>query len=181
MTEAAPAEGEVAMAEDERRGPQGEKFYVGSDHAGFEVKEKLKALLRERGNEVVDLQEEYRERIDFPPVAEKVGRSVASDSGSYGVLVCGTGVGVAMAANKVDGVRAAALYCDAAAEYARRHNNANVITFGQRTMDYADIVRRLEVFFDHEFEGGKYADRNDYLNEIEANNARDSRGEMTDP
>ncbi len=165
-----PAHGRGMKETKRDKEPQREKFYLGSDHAGFELKEKLKALLRRRGNTVVDLQEQYRERIDFPPVAERVGRAVVDDPGSYGLLVCGTGIGVTMAANKVRGVRAALLYDEEATEYARRHNDANVLTFGGRIMSYQQARRRLEAFFAHEFEGGKYADRNEYLGKIEQSN-----------
>jgi len=152
---------------DAPRPPSGRKFILGSDHAGYELKEKIRQYLLEAGNEVEDLQREFRPRIDFPPVAERVGRAVAADPAACGILVCGTGLGVAMAANKVEGIRAAVLYSDAAAEYARRHNDANVLTFGGRTMGFEEARRRLEVFFGHQFEGSRYAERNEYIARME--------------
>lgn len=147
--------------------PCGERFVLGSDHAGYELKEQVKRYLLENGNELEDLVPECRQRIDFPPVAEETAAKVVRQAGSYGILVCGTGLGMCMAANKVCGVRAALLYCDAAAEYARRHNDANVLVFGGRTMSFGQARRYLEVFFAHRFEGGRYAERNEYIGRME--------------
>jgi len=154
----------------------GESFFLGCDHAGYEMKQKIKEYLLAAGNLVEDLQEDFRERIDFPPVAEKVGRAVASRPGAYGILVCGTGIGVSMAANKVPGVRAAVLYDELAAQYARRHNDANVLTFGSRTMEFEDVRLRLETFFSHEPEGGKYAERNQYMERMDIERQSNASG-----
>ena len=149
-------------------GPSDQDFIVGCDHAGFELKEQIKQFLAGTGNRVRDLVEQFRPRIDFPPVAERVARAVLAEPGSYGILVCGTGIGMSMAANKVPGIRAALIYSEAVAEYSRRHNNANVLVFGGRTMDFEQVRRFIEIFFAHNPEGGKYAERNDYLKEIES-------------
>jgi RpiB/LacA/LacB family sugar-phosphate isomerase len=147
--------------------PCNEGFVLGSDHAGYDLKEHLKRYLREKGNEVEDLVPEFRDRIDFPAVAEETSRKVAEEGGRYGVLVCGTGLGMCIAANKVRGIRAALLYNEAAAEYARRHNDANVLVFGGRTMTFDHARTCLEIFFSHRFEGGRYAERNDYIGRME--------------
>jgi ribose 5-phosphate isomerase B len=147
--------------------PCNERFVLGSDHAGYDLKEQVKRYLLEKSNDVEDLVPEFRERIDFPGVAEEAGRKVAHGRGRYGVLVCGTGLGMCMAANKVRGVRAALLYNEAAAEYARRHNDANVLVFGGRTMSFDHARKCLEIFFNHRFEGGRYAERNDYMGRME--------------
>jgi ribose 5-phosphate isomerase B len=147
--------------------PRDRKFVIGCDHGGYELKERVKGYLLQQGNAVDDRVEESMERIDFPPVAEEVGQAVAGQPDTYGVLICGTGLGMSMAANKVRGVRAALLYDEFSAEYARRHNDANVLVFGGRTMDFDQVRRRIEVFFGQEFEGGKYAERNDYIGGIE--------------
>lgn len=140
------------------------KFVLGCDHAGYELKEELKRYLTETGNAVVDLVPEFQGRTDFPPIAERLGRQVATaEDGSCGILVCGTGIGMSMAANKVPGVRAALLYNEMAAEYARRHNDANVLVFGGRTMTLEQVKSYLAAFFRHEFEGGRYAERNAYM------------------
>jgi len=144
--------------------PRDRKFVLACDHAGYEMKEEVKRYLAQAGNEVEDLVPEFEGRTDFPPIAERLGRQVAAaDGGLYGVLVCGTGIGMSMAANKVPGVRAALLYCEAAAEYARRHNDANVLVFGGRTMAFEQVRCYLEAFFRHEFEGGRYSERNAYI------------------
>jgi ribose 5-phosphate isomerase B len=152
------------MAQSPGAAPRGERFVLGCDHAGYEMKEELKRYLTGAGNDVEDLVPEFEGRTDFPPIAERLARQVAAaGDGLYGILVCGTGIGMSMAANKVPGVRAALLYCEAAAEYARRHNNANVLAFGGRTMTFEQVRSYLEAFFRHEFEGGRYAERNAYM------------------
>jgi len=149
------------MAEPMESRPRGERFVLACDHAGYELKEELKRYLADTGNEVEDLVPEFQGRTDFPPVAERLGRHVAAArDGSYGILICGTGIGMSIAANKVPGVRAALLYGEMAADYARRHNDANVIIFGGRTMTFEQARSYLEAFFRHEFEGGRYAERN---------------------
>lgn len=146
--------------------PRGERFFTGSDHAGYELKEHIKQYLVEAGNQVEDFTAEFRERIDFPPVAEQVARATVRRPGAYGVLVCGTGAGMCMAANKVRGVRAVSLHNALVAEYARRHNNANVLCFGGRVMDFGQCRRLIETFFAYSFEGGKYAERNRSIERI---------------
>ena len=142
----------------------GRRFVLACDHAGYEMKEELKRYLAREGDRVEDLVPEFQGRIDFPQIAERLARQVAAaDDGSYGILICGTGIGMSMAANKVPGVRAALLYCETAAEYARRHNDANVLIFGGRTMTFEQARSYLEAFFRHEFEGGRYAERNAYI------------------
>jgi ribose 5-phosphate isomerase B len=149
-------------------GPRGERFVIGCDHAGYKLKEFVKRYLLEAGNDVDDRTLELRGRTDFPPVADQVSRAVASEDGCYGILICGTGLGMSMASNKVRGIRAALLYDEFSAECARRHNDANVLVFGGRTMEFEQVRRRLETFFGHEFEGGRYAERNRSLAGIEA-------------
>lgn len=152
--------------------PTGEKFVIGSDHAGYELKEKIKQYLAEKKNTVQDLSDELRKSIDWGPAAERVCKAVVGEQGTYGILICGTGLAMSMAANKVRGVRAAVLYDDYASECARRHNNANVLVFGGRTMDFEDACRHLEAFFSGDFEGGKYARRNEYLDALEGRECR---------
>ncbi len=155
----------MPMAQSPESVPRGEKFVLACDHAGYEMKEELKRYLEAAGNEVEDLVPEFQGRTDFPPIAERLARQVAAaDDGLYGILICGTGIGMSMAANKVPGVRAALRCSETAAEYARRHNNANVLAFGSRTMTFEQVRSYLEAFFRHEFEGGRYAERNAYMN-----------------
>ncbi|NLW50086.1 MAG: RpiB/LacA/LacB family sugar-phosphate isomerase [Candidatus Brocadiaceae bacterium] len=156
------------MAESTETAPRGEKFVLACDHAGYEMKQELRRYLEQAGNRVEDLVPEFLGRTDFPAIAETLGRRVAAAAdGSYGVLICGTGIGMSMAVNKVAGVRGALLYSETAAEYARRHNDANVLIFGSRTMTFAQVRSYLEAFFRQEFEGGRYADRNAYMAQMD--------------
>ena len=156
------------MDSDEARPPSGRRFVLGADHAGYEMKEALREYLAEGGNEIVDLVPEFQGRTDFPPIAEQVACRIASgQEGAFGILVCGTGIGMSIAANKVPGIRAALLYDPEAAEYARRHNDANVLVFGGRTMEFGRVRACLDAFFGAEFEGGRYAERNRYISGME--------------
>ncbi len=155
------------MAADDAGVDQREPIIISSDHAGFALKEELKAFLRERGHPVEDLQQDYREGLDYPAVAEEAGRRVAASAGTYGILVCGTGIGVSMAANKVPGVRAALLYSEEAAKMARRHNDANVLALGGRTMTPEQARRYVEAFFSARFEGGRHQRRVNYMEQMD--------------
>ncbi|MFH1284224.1 MAG: RpiB/LacA/LacB family sugar-phosphate isomerase, partial [Candidatus Peregrinibacteria bacterium] len=106
--------------------------YIGSDHAGFEAKGELKKYLEDGGYNVTDLGCFTPEPCDYPDVAREVGEKVAEHGSAFGILICGTGIGVAMAANKVRGVRAAQATDENLAEMARKHNNANIVTMGAR-------------------------------------------------
>jgi ribose 5-phosphate isomerase B len=150
--------------------PHDERFVIASDHAAYELKEQIRRYLEDAGNDVDDIVGKIEGSIDYPVVAEQLGRKVVAQPGVYGVLLCGTGIGASIAANKVDGVRAAILYSESAAEYARLHNNANVIVFGGRTMEFEDVRRRIEVFFRERFEGGRHQRRNDYIADIPRRN-----------
>ena len=110
------------------------RWYAGSDHAGFALKESLVALLRGLGDEVRDLGTDSGDSVDYPDYAAAVGRAVVADPGSLGLLVCGTGIGIAIAANKVHGVRAATVNDWFSAQATRAHNDANVIALGARVV-----------------------------------------------
>lgn len=137
--------------------------YLGCDHAGFEVKEQIEKYLLDKGFNVVDLQPVFHNPLPYVSTARKVCKSVLKDTCALGILVCGTGVGISIAANRIRNIRAALLYDDFTAEYARRHNEANVLVFGARTMNIEDIYHRIEIFLSYEFEGGKYSERNRLL------------------
>ena len=132
---------------------------TGSDHAGFRLKRLLADRLAERGHEVEDLGTHGEDRVDYPDYGAAVGRAVARGEADLGVCVCGSGIGIAMAANKIAGVRAANLYDTASAELARRHNDANVVCFGQRLVDDATALAALDAFLDASFEGGRHGPR----------------------
>lgn len=136
------------------------RIAIGSDHAGFEQKQMLKDFIEnELGDEVVDLGPDTDDRCDYPDFGEKVGRYVASGKADRGVCVCGTGIGIALAADKVAGVRASSITTPEFADLFRRHNDGNVIGLSGRFVApevNRDIVR---VFLTSEFEGGRHAQR----------------------
>jgi glycine hydroxymethyltransferase len=135
------------------------RVVVASDHAGVEMKRQLLEVLSGMGVEAEDLGTATTASVDYPDYAAAVAGRVSRGSADAGVLVCGTGLGMAIAANKFPGVRAAVLYDDAAARLARQHNDANVAAFGARTMDPGDAARRLRLFLTEPFEGGRHGVR----------------------
>lgn len=144
------------------------KIAVGSDHAGFELKQRLVARLGERGHQVEDLGVASPARSDYPDQAAAVARAVAAGAAERGLLVCGTGVGMAIAANKVRGVRAA--NCDDlwVARLARAHNDVNVLALGARVVGPGLAEAILEAFLETPFEGGRHAVRVDKIGGLEA-------------
>src|SRR5688572_9450368 len=135
------------------------KIAIGADHAGFVLKQKLKERLASGGHQVLDVGTDSAESTDYPDYAQRVGREVGESRADRGVLVCGTGVGMAMAANKIEGVRAAPLWSEAEARLSREHNDANVATFGARLIDDTQAGELLDVFLNTEFSGGRHARR----------------------
>lgn len=135
------------------------KISIGSDHAGLELKEALGEFLRERGDEVVDRGTHSKNSVDYPDFAQTVARDVATGTADFGVLVCWTGAGVTIAANKIPGVRAVNCFNAETAELCRRHNNANVLCFGERFIAPASAKAWLEIFLKTGFDGGRHARR----------------------
>jgi ribose 5-phosphate isomerase B len=135
------------------------RYAFGCDHAGFELKAELIRELTVAGHEVVDMGTNSEERTDFPVYANKVAQAVSEGQADRGVLVCGTGQGMAMAANKHPGVRAAALSDCFSARMVRRHNDANVLCLGARVVGAGLAVDLLRVWMSEDFEGGRYAER----------------------
>ena len=132
---------------------------IGSDHAGFEQKQALVDYLKGRGVEVVDRGPANDDRVDYPDYAAPVARDVADGAADYGVLVCGTGIGMAMAADKVPGVRAANIINPEFAALCREHNDANVITLSGRFVPLEENERILDAFLATDFGGGRHAGR----------------------
>ncbi len=135
------------------------KVFIGSDHAGFAVKGLVKELLEKRGFEVEDLGTYSAERVDYPDYAAKVARAVADNPGTWGVLICGTGIGMSIAANKIKGIRAAEVHDYYTAQMARAHNDANVLCFGERVVGPGVIESIIDAWCSTEFEGGRHAGR----------------------
>ena len=137
----------------------GRTVALASDHAGLEMRRRLRDALAEWGYAVQDLGPDTPESVDYPDYAEAVALRVSGGRAAFGVLVCGTGVGMSISANKFPNVRAALLYDDFAARHARLHNDANVAIFGSRTMSVEAAVARLRIFLSEAFEGGRHARR----------------------
>jgi ribose 5-phosphate isomerase B len=143
------------------------KIALGADHAGFELKEAVKRLLAGQGIEVDDRGTYSTESVDYPDFARAVGEQVARRQADFGILVCGTGIGMSMSANKVPGVRAAKTDTEYEAEMARAHNDANVLCLGARVTDAATAEKLLHKFLETRFEGGRHQRRVDKIMDIE--------------
>ncbi len=143
------------------------RVYLGSDHAGFELKEQVADVLRDLGHDVADIGPYTDEPVDYPDYAERVARAVASGEAPFGVLICGTGIGMAIAANKVPGIRAVQASDPEMAKMARMHNNANILTLPGRYIDKERAAEVLSVFLSTPFEGGRHQRRIDKIGEIE--------------
>lgn len=134
-------------------------IYIASDHGGFSLKTALIEQLKARGVAVTDLGPATADRVDYPDYAEKVARALQNDPAARGVLICTSGIGMSISANKFHDIRAALVTSQKAAEMSRRHNNANVICFGASTTTPAEAETFLETFLKTEFDGGRHAER----------------------
>jgi ribose 5-phosphate isomerase B len=135
------------------------KIALASDHAGFSAKEKIKPVLEDLGIEFEDLGTESEDSVDYPDYARKVAEQVAGGRVDQGLLVCGSGTGMAITANKVPGVRAAVAWSEEIARLAREHNNANVLAIGARTTPPGQIPAIVRAWFNTQFAGGRHAER----------------------
>jgi ribose 5-phosphate isomerase B len=135
------------------------RIAVGSDHAGFPMKQSLAAHLREIGHDVLDCGTDSVERVDYPDFGAAVGRAVAGGDADGGVCVCGSGLGIAIAANKIRGVRAATVHDVTSARLSRQHNDANVICLGERLIGPEVARQALDAWLDATFEGGRHVGR----------------------
>ena len=135
------------------------KIYIATDHAAFCIKEDVKKILTSLGNEVIDLGPTNDQRVDYPDFAHKLSVAVLEDSSSQGVLICGTGIGMSLSANKHIGIRAALCHDAYTAQMARAHNDANVLCFGQRVVGLGTIESICKTWCQTTFEGGRHADR----------------------
>ena len=142
------------------------KIAIGCDHGGYALKLAVKKHLEEKGYEVIDYGCHGTESVDYPVYGEKVGRAVARGECELGVLICGTGIGISLAANRVKGVRAAVCSEPYSAELTRRHNNANIIAFGARVVGEGTAMTIVDAFLGAQFEGGRHARRVDMIEAI---------------
>ena len=141
---------------------------IGCDHAGLELKNEVIKYLEEIGVPYEDVGTYTKDSCDYPVFAEKVARAVQSGKAEKGILVCGTGLGMSYAANKVRGIRAACLSDSASARLARQHNDANVLCFGQNIVGKAVALDLVKIFLETEFEGGRHSRRVALIDEIKA-------------
>lgn len=141
------------------------KIAIAADHGGVELKEALKEKFR--AFEFTDLGTHGSDSVDYPDFASAVGKRVAAGEFDRGILICGSGIGISIAANKIKGIRAALCHNTYTAEMARRHNDANVIAMGGRVVDEATAIAMTEIFLKTEFEGGRHARRVDKISSLE--------------
>ena len=135
------------------------KFFIATDHAGVAIKPNIIEMLEKRGHEIVDLGPANTDRVDYPDYAHKLCLEVLADSNSQGILICGSGIGMSLAANKHIGIRAALCHDAYTASMARAHNNANVLCFGERIVGLGVAESIIDAWCDGSFEGGRHADR----------------------
>ncbi len=144
------------------------RIYLGSDHAGYALKNALVEHLKSSGKEAVDLGVfTDLNKVDYPDIAREVAEKVKENEGALGVLVCGTGMGIAIAANKVKGIRAATIHDLETARMARAHNNANIVTLGGRLLDAPAAIPMVDAFLSAEFEGGRHEARIEKITALE--------------
>ena len=132
---------------------------IGSDHGGYDLKETVKTYLNEIGVEFKDFGTYTTESCDYPDIAKIVAKAVVNDEYEKGILLCGTGIGIGIAANKVHGIRAALCHDTFSAQYSRKHNDANILTMGERVIGPGLACEVVRVWLSSEFEGGRHARR----------------------
>jgi ribose 5-phosphate isomerase B len=148
------------------------KIALGADHAGFELKEKLKRHFAACGYQVDDYGTRSTDSVDYPDFAKSVGEQVAAKGADLGILVCGTGIGMAIAANKVPGVRAANVTSEFEAQMLREHNDGNVLALGARLLDGNTALKIADKFLTTQFAGGRHKKRVDKIMAIEQSGQR---------
>ena len=143
------------------------KLAIGNDHAAYEMKLEIKEYLEAKGHEVIDFGTHSTESCNYPEFGEAVGKAVANKEVDGGVLICGTGIGISISANKVKGVRAAVCSEPVSAALTKKHNNANVIAFGARIVGIEMAKAIVDAWLEAEYEGGRHQKRIDMMMEIE--------------
>ncbi|MBO6290392.1 MAG: ribose 5-phosphate isomerase B [Alphaproteobacteria bacterium] len=138
---------------------------IAADHGGYELKEALKTHYQNL--KMADLGTYDAESVDYPDMAQKMAHAVLSKMADLGILICGTGIGISIAANRFKGIRAALIYSQDAARLAKEHNNANVLVFGGRTMAVDDVIKYIDTFMQSTYQGGRHQRRLDKLDNME--------------
>jgi len=142
------------------------KYYIAADHAGIEIKKYVKELFENFGHEVEDLGPYDTSRVDYPDFAAKVCQAVLHDNNSKGILICGSGIGMSMAANKFDGIRAALCHNEYSAKMAREHNDANILCLGERVSGFGMVEEIVKTWNSYSFEGGRHEQRVNKINKL---------------
>jgi ribose 5-phosphate isomerase B len=143
------------------------KIAVGSDHGGFELKEAVKEYLKEKNYEVTDFGACNTESVDYPEIGEKVALSVKNGESNRGIIVCGTGLGISISANKIPGIRAALVSDTFSAKMSRAHNDANILALGGRVLGLDLALEIVDVWLHTEFEGGRHERRVNKIKDLE--------------
>lgn len=141
------------------------KIAIAADHGGYELKENLKKHYADF--DWLDLGTHSTESVSYPDYAQKMADAIRSHAAALGILICGTGVGISIAANRCKGIRAALIYNSQVAALAKQHNNANVLVFGGRTMPVDDVIKYIDIFMQADYEGGRHQLRLDKLEKME--------------
>ncbi|KDN58211.1 MAG: ribose 5-phosphate isomerase B [Exiguobacterium sp.] len=144
------------------------KIAIGADHGGFNLKKDIVGLLEELGHEYKDFGTHSAESIDYPDVAIPVAEAVAAGEFDRGILICGTGIGIGIAANKVKGIRAALVHDSFSAKATRQHNDSNIMTLGERVVGPGLALDLVETWLDTSFEGGRHSNRVDKMSAYES-------------
>ena len=135
------------------------KISLSSDHAGFKLKEIIKKSLIKKKIKVMDLGPKSNKSVDYPDYAKKVAKNIINKKSDLGILICGSGTGMAMSANKFKKIRAAVCYNKASTRLSRQHNNANIMALGSRLTKKSDVIKLVNVFLNTKFEGGRHLRR----------------------
>lgn len=143
------------------------RIAIGSDHGGVDQKDEVVKYLKSKGYEVVDVGTNSHDSCHYPIFGAEVAKLVAKKDCDFGIVICTSGEGICIAANKIKGIRCGIGYNDEVSRLMRQHNDANVIAFGAKFMDTKDVIRRIEIFLSTEFEGGRHQTRVDMISELE--------------
>lgn len=143
------------------------RIAIGCDHGGYDQKLEVIKHLKNKGYKVIDVGTDSKESCHYPLFGAAVGRAVANKEADFGIVICTSGEGISIAANKIKGIRCGIGYNDEVAALMRQHNNANVISFGAKFMKTEDVIRRIDIFLSTEFEGGRHQTRVDLISDLE--------------
>lgn len=141
------------------------KIAIAADHGGFELKKQIIEYYNSLN--LLDLGTFNPDSVDYPDYAKKMAETIRSGRADLGILICGTGIGISIAANRYHGIRAALLYSEEVARLAKKHNNANVLVFGGRTMSVEEVIKRIDAFMAENYEGGRHQNRLKKIEETE--------------